>query len=327
MESPTVVVGAGLAGLSAARFLAEAGRPVVVVDKGRSVGGRLATRRIGQATLDHGAQFFTVRTDGFAGVLEEAQEAGVAYEWCRGFSAAGDGYPRYAVHGGMNQLAKHLARGLDVSLRTELTSASARSGGWTLRHADGTIGARALVLTAPMPQSLALLDAGGAALDPEIRGRMDRIDYHPTLALLVALDAPPSVPAPGGVQLDEGPFGFVADNQAKGISSSPSVTLHASHELSRRRWDDDPEAVLDDLIHLARPWLGEAGIVEAQLKRWRYAQPVAPIAHEIDATTIDGAPLVFAGDAFAGAKVEGAFRSGRAAGSHLSEVLRPTSKA
>lgn len=58
-----VIVGAGLSGLVAARSLAASGHDVSVLDKGRGVGGRLATRRIGDAVLDHGAQFFTVRTD------------------------------------------------------------------------------------------------------------------------------------------------------------------------------------------------------------------------------------------------------------------------
>ena len=55
------VIGAGLAGLIAAQQLHNNGHDVVVLDKGKSPGGRLATRRIGDATLDHGAQFFTVR--------------------------------------------------------------------------------------------------------------------------------------------------------------------------------------------------------------------------------------------------------------------------
>jgi predicted NAD/FAD-dependent oxidoreductase len=66
-----VIVGAGLAGLSAARLLRDAGHDVVVLDKGRSPGGRCATRRIGNATLDHGAQFFTVRSDEFARCVDE----------------------------------------------------------------------------------------------------------------------------------------------------------------------------------------------------------------------------------------------------------------
>ena len=55
------VVGAGVTGLTAARHLAPS-FDVVVVDKGRGVGGRLATRRIGDATFDHGAQFITTHT-------------------------------------------------------------------------------------------------------------------------------------------------------------------------------------------------------------------------------------------------------------------------
>ncbi|HRA66197.1 MAG TPA: NAD(P)-binding protein, partial [Caldilinea sp.] len=42
-----VIVGAGLCGLMAGAVLAERGLRLVLLDKGRSVGGRLATRRIG----------------------------------------------------------------------------------------------------------------------------------------------------------------------------------------------------------------------------------------------------------------------------------------
>ena len=59
LNTETLIIGAGLSGLSAAQTLVRSGRSVLVVDKGRGVGGRLATRRIGDATLDHGAQFFT----------------------------------------------------------------------------------------------------------------------------------------------------------------------------------------------------------------------------------------------------------------------------
>ncbi|NDH45714.1 MAG: FAD-dependent oxidoreductase, partial [Actinobacteria bacterium] len=57
-----VVIGAGLAGLCAARDLVDAGHLVTVLEKSRASGGRCATRRIGNAVFDHGAQFFTVRS-------------------------------------------------------------------------------------------------------------------------------------------------------------------------------------------------------------------------------------------------------------------------
>jgi predicted NAD/FAD-dependent oxidoreductase len=74
------IVGAGLAGLIAGRAIAEAGHDVVLWDKGRSPGGRLATRRIGDARLDHGAQFFTVRTDEFARHVAAWEADGIVRE-------------------------------------------------------------------------------------------------------------------------------------------------------------------------------------------------------------------------------------------------------
>ena len=82
-----IIVGAGLSGLMAAQSCVQAGHDVIVFDKGRSVGGRLATRRVGTAVLDHGAQFFTVRDAAFQSHVDAWISAGVAREWCRGFGA------------------------------------------------------------------------------------------------------------------------------------------------------------------------------------------------------------------------------------------------
>ena len=73
-----VIVGAGICGLVAGRRLADSDADVVLVDKGRSVGGRLATRRIGDATVDHGAQFFTVRTPAFQRQVDDWVDRGLA---------------------------------------------------------------------------------------------------------------------------------------------------------------------------------------------------------------------------------------------------------
>ena len=106
------MIGAGLSGLVAARSLAS-DHDVVVFDKGRSVGGRLATRRIGSATFDHGAQFFTVRGERLRAQVDDWLERGLARVWCHGFADREDGYPRYVGAGGMNSLAKDIAARLD----------------------------------------------------------------------------------------------------------------------------------------------------------------------------------------------------------------------
>ena len=312
MGPDVVVIGSGLAGLTAARRLTDAGRSVVVLDKGRRPGGRMATEELaGGARADKGAQFFTVRSPELAAAMVAWQDQGLVHEWCRGFTSP-DGHPRYAVAGGMAALPAALAAGLDVRQSVHVTSVAPESGRWrvTWRAGHGvpagSLAAPAVVVTAPVPQAAALL--AGAAEVPDLA-------YDPTLSLVVALDEPGAVPAPGGVQLDgDATWSWVGDNVAKGASAQPAVTLHTTAALAAERFDDDPDRLLADLLAAAAPWLGGAAVVEARCHRWRYATPTAPWP-ERSCTVAPG--CVLAGDAFGGPRVEGAFRSGLAAADAL----------
>lgn len=51
------VIGAGMAGLVCAQQLAMAGYTVVVVEKSRGLGGRVATRRLHGTCADHGLRY------------------------------------------------------------------------------------------------------------------------------------------------------------------------------------------------------------------------------------------------------------------------------
>jgi renalase len=313
-----VVVGAGVAGLLAARRVADAGLRVMVVDEGPVPGGRLATAVVDRARLDHGAQFFTTRSPEFEAQTREWLHAGAAYEWCRGFQQPPDqpdGYPRYAATGGMAALARAMTTGLDVRTGRRVTSVDGSTGQVTVSgDGDQTITADGIVLTPPVPESLALIHA---PIDADDREALRAVTYEPTIAVLAVLDRPSAVPPPGAVQLSAGPFTFVADNQAKGISILPAVTLHATGEVSSARWND-PD-LLSTLISDGRRWLA-ADPVRAELRRWRYARPV--VLHPERCLVIEGrVPMVLAGDAFGEAKVEGAARSGWAAAAALIERL------
>jgi hypothetical protein len=308
------IVGAGIAGLVAAESLAAAGAEVTVIDKGRSVGGRLATRRIGEARLDHGAQFFTVRTPAFQRRVDDWIERGIVRVWNHGFDAdsGGDGHPRYVGTAGMNSLAKDLAASLpdSVTVETSTMAFEVRSGEsqrWDLMIDDGTSRpADAIILTSPLPQTFALLIDSGVVLDDSLM----RTDYDRTIALLVTLDRSIELSPSGGIQDADDVFSFIGDNMAKGVSATPACTFNANPSWSADHWDRDAD--LDTLLRdAAQSWLGDAEIVESQVKKWRLATPQS--IWPDPCWTSDDGTIVLAGDAFAGPKVEGAHNSGLAA--------------
>ncbi|NDD62976.1 MAG: FAD-dependent oxidoreductase [Acidobacteria bacterium] len=328
MEStPTcLIIGAGMAGLSAARSLTAAGHDVTIIDKGRGVGGRMATRWSDtpegvRAWYDHGAQFFTVRSDKFQAEVDRWRAAGLVLEWAHGFADGtglprADGHPRYAVRGGMNALARELAAPLGIRLQTR-ADAIAWSAGWQIRLESGeTLTASHLILTPPVEQSLALLDAGGTRLPDDARAALDQIDYDPCFALLVELEEPSRLPAPGAVQIQGEPIAWIGDNHRKGISPAAfTVTIHAGPEFTRTHWDSPHEVVATKLLAAADRWLGSP-VRRWQAHRWRYSQPRTPHA-EACLLVESPAPLVFAGDAFGQPRLEGAFLSGLAAANAL----------
>ncbi len=316
-----IVVGAGISGLLAARELQAAGWRVVVFEKAPQVGGRMATRRLGSGTFDLGAQFFTVRSERFGGLVHRWLEAGVAREWTRGFADAegthnDDGYPRYRGSEGMSSIPKHLARDLDVRTGEAVVEVNACEGVWEV-HTES--GARetgtALLLTAPVPQSAALPGSGDFALPKEAHRRLDRISYDPCLALSVLLEGPSGVPEPGGVQIKGEPLDWIGDNQRKGISKAPAITVHAGPGWSREHFEADEARITASLLHFAGDQLGfdlAPRVVETSLTRWRYSWVSRPHP-EPYLLASETPPLLFAGDAFGPAKIEGAALSGLAA--------------
>ena len=219
--------------------------------------------------------------------------------------------------------------GLDVRTGTAVTAISRTalgqdtighdngSHGWTITIGESSLQAEAVVLTSPVPQSLALLADGGVVLAAHDMAALTAVRYEPCLAELAVLDGPSGLPAPGAVNPDSGPIDWMADNQRKGISASPAVTIHATADFSREHWSSPDEFVVTEL--LASAGLPVA-VSAAQVQRWRYARPVN--VHPARHLLAHGlAPLVFAGDAFGGAKVEGAILSGLSAAA----ALDPTS--
>lgn len=327
MLRDVVIVGAGLAGLMAARQLQAAGKSVTVLDKGSSVGGRLATRRIGEGLADHGAQFFTVRTAEFQQQVDDWLARDVVYVWGHGWSDGSlkrtpkDGHPRYVTRGGMNQLAKDLAQGIDdIRVDTRVTRLESVKDGIQVTMSGGDALVSSLViLTPPAPQAYDLTkNLSYTAADRKV---LDRIEYGPCLAGMFVIDGAVNLPEPGALQDFERTVYWIADNHAKGISDERIVTAHAGTQFSRDHYDAPAEDIAERLREGIAEFLADdATVTDVQIKRWRYSVPIT--THPHDYYVCETLPLLYAGDAFGGrGRVEGAYMSGLAAGKAAAELV------
>ena len=266
MSRDVLVVGAGMAGLTVAAHRAAAGDRVMVVDKGRRHGGRMATRRIDGVPLDTGVATFAAHGPAFVRALGRWADAGHA-------AAAADGPGRWRGTPTMRDLPTSLAAaGTSVRLATTVTALRVVGGRWRItlqgREAepgpDATVDADVLVLTAPAPQAAALLRTADRLAAPTTLATLDAVSYAATLTVVVRPDGP----------------------------GAPRV-LRA--EVDPAVLDGDRAAVAADLAAEEAAATGEALSV-AHVHGWRYAQVTAGIERPALRDDTAGATLVLAGD-------------------------------
>jgi renalase len=306
----TVIVGAGITGLTIGSFLRERfpKSEVVVLEKSRGVGGRIATRRTDLGKFDHGAQFYTV-SKSIETLHERWQTEGLVKKWFDSESGQ-----RFMSPNGMTALAKSLAANLSIELGVKVLKVnSTGTQGWEVEIENHRpVIADRIVMTAPMPQNLEILDRSGIPIDARFRA----VKYAKAIVLLFE-----GVSGLGtdGAELD-GQYGFkkglsenvfsVANQLKKGLHGIPSWTVVMSPAFSDLVFEKSDEEILSLAVSEVKTVAPGIKYENAQVKKWRYSHPVSfacsknePLFSEV----ADG--LFLAGDAFGGASVAGAVGS------------------
>lgn len=331
-----VVIGAGVAGLSAARALQDAGREVRVLEKARGVGGRCATRRIEGQPVDSGVAWFHGSDASFLAVFQEFSPDEVLDGWPRRVVGSGPpchphgldaGQRRFALRDGASALPKRLAQGLDVRLNTRVHAVTAHADHLRVRTEDTTYDAEHVVFTLPAEQSSELL----AGLEPDrevsaVRFLLGRVGSVACLTVLALYDL--DRPDPGfDVNLPPlgGPLALIAHDSTKRTDPRfRALVLQASPAWSREHLERDPEAwsaaLLDAAAEQVGPWVRSPRARQAH--RWRYARVAPALALRSPVLLGSGsAKVALTGEAFhEGTGVQGAFLAGRRAAARLLEV-------
>lgn len=314
------VVGAGLAGLSCARRLQDQGKRVIVLDKSRGVGGRVATRRLYETRIDHGLVSFSIQGPHTAKLLQDEAIQATLQPWAEGWVS-----PL-----GNTAVIKQLAMALDVQTHFCVTELHQDREGWDIRGAasdTAVVRARSLVMAIPAPQAIALL----ATLIPsesqqDLWQRLDRVSFEPCITVMVGYPLPLSeqLPRRGLVAAGNAPLRTVIEDSSKRQNPAQlTLCLHstpefAQHYVDRHDWD----TAIPTLI---QHWITQAGPefrmpLWSQGHRWRYgftaqALGVACVGQRLPL------PLVCCGDWCLGAQSEAAIASGVAASEWILATL------
>ncbi len=336
------IIGAGMAGLACAQQLTQAGYRVVVLEKSRGLGGRMATRRLQGTWADHGVRYLELSPSSEFYPLVQAllqremivPWANLLYTWAAdGLKPAPESSPRYAAPLGMSAIAKFLGQGLEIRLNQKVIGlhlnelAMYPEASWQIiSELAAPVSATALVIAIPAPQALDLCQPLAAkGLAPEFVRVLQEATYAPCLSAIAGYSPEfqaeiDSLPWQAIATLNDPILDWVGiDSSKRSQPPQPTVVLQSTAAFAHACLESTGleaagQAMLDYagknlLPGLAAPrWL--------QVHRWRYAFPLHPYP-----TAFLQAPtqqlLICCGDWCGGNSVAAALQSGLAASDRL----------
>jgi predicted NAD/FAD-dependent oxidoreductase len=277
-DATIAIIGAGLSGLNCARHLALAGHSVTVFEKSRSLAGRCATRRWEGHVVDHGAQYFTARTDTFRHDLETICPGEILPLEAPVIGSDGTEIPatdsaRFYHRQGNNRLGPALlASSPTISVHKEhtLQQLEPTISGWRLQFAEGSVAEFShVILSLPSPQTARLLDLG--TIEPNL--------YAPCLTGFFLL--PESWPGRtrevyGRYTEDahEGLWSACENHKAGRVQTGCTVLVaQASPGWSQRFLETEPSVWLPEMGQLvAQAWGLSPNWAATFGHRWRFAR-------------------------------------------------------
>ncbi|MEO1431022.1 MAG: FAD-dependent oxidoreductase [Cyanobacteria bacterium J06633_8] len=333
------VIGAGMAGLVCAQQLTQAGYSVLVIDKSRGVGGRVATRRLFDTKADHGACYIKPNGEFSQRLIASLSQKGDLEVWTdtlhvqENSSSLTANFPSplpYTAPQGMNVIAKFLAQGLDINRGERVIKINLNSQNqWHLTsETNQEFTAGAVVVAIPAPQAVMILESlPENFLDDNFLGKLRSVEYYPAITVMAGYAE--SSPQPEWKAITFKQNSVLAwiglDSSKRKNPAQPHFVIHSSADFAHKNFESgDLEEVGREILHnvasaVNLPWLNNPQWI--QVHRWRYAFPKTTL-EQFCLPAETSLPLVCCGDWCGGNLIDGAILSGIAAAEHINSKLQ-----
>lgn len=301
------IIGSGLSGLVLGHCLHQIAE-VECFEKARGVGGRISTRYAGNYEFDHGAQYFTVKTEHFLNFIQPFMEQGIIQPWKARYvefeqntvirrKVWNTHSAHYVAVPRMNTFVKAIALDLNIHLNTKIEKILKNKQQWILQDEENQYFGPYdwVVSTAPWPQTKHLLHKYTS---------MQHIDMHACYSLMLGFDKPLELDW-DIARIHHSCLGWIANNSSKpGRPPSESLVVLSSNEWANQNVEAEKEWVISQLlnelhffVHLSPEYV--------DLHRWRYAN----VYHQVSPIFVfdKQQQLAACGDWSMGGRVENAF--------------------
>ncbi len=333
------IIGAGASGLTCAQQLQKAGYNVIVLDKSRGVGGRMATRRVSGTRADHGLRYLEPKGELLIQLIEQLKTCeplenqlqlwtDTLYEFKDNkLQSPVISQPYYIIPSGMSTVGKILSQGLNIQLNSRvesLTLTTEKTWECQIKSSDSntsepSIIAQSVVIAIPAPQALMLLETAHTAVKPRFLDSIKSVEYDPCITVIAGYSSEKFQELPNWKAVkfcDDKILDWVAVDSSKRLNATQPVFVIQSHAQFAEQYLEETDLTLvgQQLIHQAAKTLlpGLDTPEWMQIHRWRYGFCRQPLSLSC-LTTITPLPLVCAGDWCEGNHLEGALKSGREA--------------
>lgn len=334
------IIGAGLAGLACAQQLQQSGYRVVIVEKSRGVGGRMATRRLETTYADHGVRYLEAKGKWLPPLIKVLRQRGILQAWTNDdqlnsaqpevINESTSQITRYIAPAGMTAVAKFLAKDLEIWLNRRVEAITITENAWHLMlNSDETeqeLTAKAVVMAIPAPQALMLVEPLKETITQTFLDSLGSVEFDPCITVIAGYkNEQLSLPNWQACDLtDNSDLAWIGlDSSKRPNATAPIFVLQSTPNFANLYLETE------DLKPVGQQLLSSAALLFAgldhpdwfQIHRWRYAFP----RHYLNQDYLYSAtplPLICCGDWCGGNLLDGALNSGVVAASQINRVMQ-----
>ncbi len=310
MSKKILIIGSGIAGISASLKLNSYGLSSTIVDKGNFIGGRMSTREIkiesNSKFFFHGAQFFTAKTDKFKQIIQ----TGIKKNYIKEF---GNFYPkRYRGNTTMREFLVNLTKQFQIKQKIKILKVEPNENRINVFDDINKewVSYDAVISTVPAPQNYQLLDKF-----PSLQNTLKTGSYHACIALMFSFDQIPfNLKAYYDFYKKQGILSWMAAGSDLNV-----WTAHTNENFSDLNYDKDADFLREKIICSIKNFFFMSKINFHGLHVWKYAKVNKKcLGLQIDPKY----PIAIAGDILEGSNVEAAFISGDKAADLIFERIK-----